>query len=67
MAIRFDAAADYLYRLTDPPSANSVTVTGWLYISTDTNAVAVLMVQGNAGGTVYQAMVLDSTGQPSKS
>ncbi len=62
MAIRFDAAADYLYRLTDPPSANSVTVTGWLYISTDTNAVAVLMVQGNAGGTVYQAMVLDSTG-----
>jgi hypothetical protein len=62
MAIRGDAAGDYLLRSSDMPTVEPMTACFWMYISTDTNALAVFFLVVNAGGTVYQGLRLNTDG-----
>ena len=62
MAIRFDAAADYLSRTANLPGYDPVTWCAWVYISTDTDAVASLFVLTNGTGTTFDSLQLSTDG-----
>lgn len=60
MAIRGDAAGDYLARSSDMPTTDPMTWCAWVYLTTDTNALATIFLVVNATGTQYQTVRLSS-------
>lgn len=57
MAVRFDAAGDYLTRSTGLPAVTAVTVMGWFKISVDRNTYSTFFQYGNtASDRDYQAV-----------
>lgn len=62
MAVRIDASSDYLNRTSSAPGQYPLTVTFWLYITTDRNAYGVLFLIANSGGTSFISFNLSSSG-----
>lgn len=62
MAIRFDAAGDYVYRTTSAPQQYPLTVLFRVYISVDRNAYGALFIMANGAGTSFIALNLSSSG-----
>jgi hypothetical protein len=61
MATRFDAVGDYLIRTADLPSSSTFTISLWMYISVDTNALVDLCLLTDAAGG-YVTLGLDADG-----
>lgn len=51
MAIRFDAAGDYIIRTANLPASDVFTVSFWFRIVTDVNAIGYIWLLTNSGGT----------------
>lgn len=62
MTVRFDASTDYLNRTASAPQQFPLTVTFWLYITTDRNAYGCLFLLANSGGTSFISFNLSSSG-----
>lgn len=65
MAIRIDAAGDYISRTTDLPAVNFADPTSasfWIRIVTDRNAAGNLFVISNNTGAIYQTVSLTTDG-----
>jgi len=62
MSTRYDAASDYLNRTASAPQQYPLTVTFWLYITTDRNAYGALFLIANSGGTSFISFNLSSSG-----
>jgi hypothetical protein len=62
VATRYDAAGDYHNRTASAPQQFPLTVTFWLYITTDRNAYGTLFLIANSGGTSFIGFNLSSTG-----
>lgn len=61
MAIRFDAAGDYLSRTASAPGSTR-SVSFWLYLTNDRNAYGSLFIIVDAGGTNFDMVYLTSDG-----
>lgn len=61
MAIRFDAAGEYLVSTAGLPVENTVSLCFWFYISTDTNAQVRIITIANGAGTLTNSIVLSAT------
>ena len=62
MAVRLNAAADYLYTTSGAPTTADHTVMLWFRINTDRNATGVVFLVANSGGTEYLSLYLASDG-----
>lgn len=62
MAIRFDAAGDYISRTASVPASDPFSVSFWMYITADRNAAGTLFILVNAGGTSFVDVHLKSDG-----
>lgn len=62
MAVRIDAAGDYLSRTTSLPTVDPFTVCFWFYMVADRNAIGSIFLITNSAGTVYQGLTLSTNG-----